>query len=338
MGMTLLHALRLNARRNPQRVAVRFREHALSYGELLASTERAMCALAGLGIAPGEKVPMLSVNHPDMLVAYFALTGIGAIPAPLNYRLSDDDLRHGMSAAHARFVLLGSGFAERADALASPAWRWIWFADAESDAPAGAPRWQALLSRAEGPVPEGRAGNSVMLHTSGTTGRPKGVMQSHLSVVMAAMNNAIEFGLSRNDVANATLPLFHCAQHTLMFGLLVAGSTLVVMRGFDPVVVLDAIERERMSFMVGLPLMHQALLDHPTRPRRDLSSLRLCLYAMAPMPETLLRRLIAEFCPNYMLGTGQTEMYLSPSPSGRSSSCSVSARTGASARWSTTRP
>ena len=107
MGMTLLHALRLNARRHPQRVAICFRDTTLSYTELLARTERAMGALAALGLAPGEKVPMLSHNHADMLVAYFALTGIGAIPAPLNYRLADDDLRHGMTAAHARFVLLG---------------------------------------------------------------------------------------------------------------------------------------------------------------------------------------------------------------------------------------
>jgi long-chain acyl-CoA synthetase len=125
------------------------------------------------------------------------------------------------------------------------------------------------------------------MYTSGTTGRPKGVMQSHMSVVMVAMNNAIEFGLWRDDVANASLPLFHAAQHALTCSVLAAGGTGIVMRSFDPA----------------------AMLDHPLRPGRVLSSLRLCLYAMAPMPETLLRRLIAEFCPRYMLGTGQTEMY-----------------------------
>ena len=84
MGMSLLKALRLNARRVPQRTALRFRDTRLSYAELLQATERAMCALAALGIAPGEKVPLLSFNHPDMLVAYFALTGLGAVPAPLS--------------------------------------------------------------------------------------------------------------------------------------------------------------------------------------------------------------------------------------------------------------
>jgi len=257
MGMTLLHALRLNARRNPQRVAVRFREHALSYGELLASTERAMCALAGLGIAPGEKVPMLSVNHPDMLVAYFALTGIGAIPAPLNYRLSDDDLRHGMSAAHARFVLLGSGFAERADALASPAWRWIWFADAESDAPAGAPRWQALLSRAEGPVPEGRAGNSVMLHTSGTTGRPKGALRSRFGFE----ERAIEQGFGMDDRTLCVLPICLGAGCVYTLLPLYLGASVRLQEHFDAGAAIEAIEQERIQSTMLLPAMLQAMVE-----------------------------------------------------------------------------
>ena len=126
---------------------------------------------------------------------------------------------------------------------------------------------------------------------------------------MAAMNNAIEFGLWRDAICNATLPLFHCAQHTLVCGLLAAGGTVIVTKSFDPGQMLEIIERERLTFFMGLPLMHQALLEHPSRPGRDLSSLRMCMYAMAPMPETLLRRLVTEICPNYMLGTGQTEMY-----------------------------
>ena len=92
MGMPLLSALRLNARRLPHRPALRFRDQTWSYVDLLSRAESAAAALAALGIAPGEKVPMLSINHPDMLVAYFALTGIGAVPAPLNYRLTDSDL------------------------------------------------------------------------------------------------------------------------------------------------------------------------------------------------------------------------------------------------------
>jgi long-chain acyl-CoA synthetase len=73
--------------------------------------------------------------------------------------------------------------------------------------------------------------------------------------------------------------------------------------------VLAAIERHRITVMVGLPMMYGALLAHPQRSTRDLSSLRLCVYAMAPMSRTLLLRLLDEFCPNFALVSGQTEMY-----------------------------
>jgi len=168
-----------------------------------------------------------------------------------------------------------------------------------------------------------------IMYTSGTTGRPKGVMQSHLSVVMAAMNNALELGVWRDAVNIAVLPLFHCAQHTLMCGVLAGGGTVIVMRAFEPAAMLDAIERERVTLLVGLPLMHQAMLDHPSRPGRDLSSLRMCVYAMAPMAETLLRRLIAEFCRITHWPPARPRCTRSPWPSGPKSSLNALVPTGA---------
>ena len=291
MGMTLLHALRLNARRNPQRTAIRFRDTALSYTELLTRTERAMCALAELGISPGEKVPMLSHNHADMLVAYFALTGIGAIPAPLNYRLADDDLRHGMSAAHARFVLLGSGFTERAEALADPARRWIWFADAEPHAPAGALRWQALQAAGTGPVPEGRAGSTVMLHTSGTTGRPKGALRSRFGFE----ERAIEQGFGMDDHTLCVLPICLGAGCVYTLLPLYLGASIRLHEHFDAGAVIDAIERERVQSTMLLPAMLQAMVEHPRFASADLSSLRVIQSGAGALSGALKRALLGRF-------------------------------------------
>ena len=113
----------------------------------------------------------------------------------------------------------------------------------------------------------------------------------------------------RDDVAAALMPLFHCAQHTFLCTFLHIGATSVILRGFDAATLIATIERERVSFVFALPLMFAAILDHPERTGRDLRSLRLCLYAMAPMAEPLLRRLIQEVCPNFMLASGQTEIY-----------------------------
>jgi long-chain acyl-CoA synthetase len=150
---------------------------------------------------------------------------------------------------------------------------------------------------------------ALIMYTSGTTGRPKGAMHSHLSVYSALVSNIGNMAIGPNDVFSGVLPLFHCAQFSVAGSALMAGSSMVIQRGFDPSAVLEALARERVTVMFGLPMMFGALLSHPARPQNDLSSLRLCMYAMAPMPKPLLERLIAEVCPNFALGSGQTEIF-----------------------------
>jgi long-chain acyl-CoA synthetase len=84
---------------------------------------------------------------------------------------------------------------------------------------------------------------------------------------------------------------------------------MALMRGFDPVACMEAIQRDKLSIFIGLPLMYQAILDHPRRTEFDLSTLRTCIYTMAPMPRPLLERCVAELCPNFVQPSGQTEMY-----------------------------
>jgi long-chain acyl-CoA synthetase len=134
-------------------------------------------------------------------------------------------------------------------------------------------------------------------------------MHCHLAVVMAVMSNAVEMSLTRNDGITGQFPLFHCAGHVLLLSYLSVGGKMALMRGFDPVVAMQAIARDRLTVFVGLSLMYQAILDHPRRKEFDLSSLRVCMYTMAPMGRPLLERAIAELCPNFVLSSGQTEMY-----------------------------
>lgn len=304
--------LRRSAARDRAKTAFVLGGQRLSYGEFDERVTRCANALLAAGLARGDRVLTLCNNSLEFLVAMFGIHRAGLVWVPVNTGLGLDDVRYIIEHAEARFALVDAALLARPDlraALAAQPGRG-WVLEGE-----GADSFTSFASAiAAQPATETEVeihdrDVAQIMYTSGTTGRPKGVMQSHLAVVMAAMNNALEFGLWRDAVNIAVLPLFHCAQHTLMCGVLAAGGTVIVMRAFDPAAMLDAIERERVTFLVGLPLMHQALLDHPSRPGRDLSSLRMCVYAMAPMAETLLRRLIAEFCPNYALATGQTEMY-----------------------------
>jgi len=150
---------------------------------------------------------------------------------------------------------------------------------------------------------------AMIIYTSGTTSRPKGAMHCHIAVVMAVMSNAVEMSLTRRDGITGQFPLFHCAGHVLLLSYLSVGGRMALMRGFDPVVAMEAIQRDKLTVFVGLSLMYQAILDHPRRKEFDLSTLRTCIYTMAPMGRPLLERGIAELCPNFVLTSGQTEMY-----------------------------
>lgn len=304
--------LRRAAQRDPAKTFLVEGDSRLSYAELDAHVSRCANTLLADGLRPGERVATFCNNSLDFVIAFFGIQRAGLIWVPINTGLGLDDVRYILDHAEARYVMVDAAL------LARPELRTLLETQPGRglvlEGPAAGPfrAFTAALDAQPAHEPEVEIRDrdvSQIMYTSGTTGRPKGVMQTHLAVAMAALANAVEMGLRREDVGNAMMPLFHCAQHTFLFTFMVAGATAVLHRGFDAERLLADIERERMSFIFALPLMYQAMLDHPSRQSRDLSSLRLCFYAMAPMAENLLRRLIGEFCPHFTLGSGQTEMY-----------------------------
>ncbi|WP_354686258.1 AMP-binding protein [Cupriavidus necator] len=150
---------------------------------------------------------------------------------------------------------------------------------------------------------------ALIMYTSGTTGNPKGAVHSHASVYSAILANLSTFAFTDEDVVSGILPLFHCGQHVVAATAFAAGSCLVVARGFSAPAVIATIARERVSVLVGLPMMYGAMLADPQASMAAFSSLRLCIYAMAPMPRSLVNRIAETMSANIMLVTGQTEIY-----------------------------
>ncbi|MCP4112646.1 MAG: AMP-binding protein, partial [Desulfobacteraceae bacterium] len=148
-----------------------------------------------------------------------------------------------------------------------------------------------------------------ILYTSGTTSQPKGVAISHLSVFIASLSTAIEIGIDHGFVANLVLPIFHCAQQTITTSVMHMGGKTVISRGFDPALMLESIEKSRINLVFCLPAMYRAMLDHPRINETDLSSLKKCIYAMAPMDRRTLEQAIETFKADFMLGSGQTECF-----------------------------
>ena len=171
----------------------------------------------------------------------------------------------------------------------------------------------------------------MIIYTSGTTSRPKGAMHCHLAVVMAVMSNAIEMHLGRNDGITGQFPLFHCAGHVLLLSYLSVGGRMALMRGFDPVVCMEAIVRDKLTVFVGLSLMYQAILDHPRRREYDLSGLKdLHLHHGADGPSAAGardRRFVPEF---RAVAAARPKCIRPPRCRSRTASSNASAITGAS--------
>jgi long-chain acyl-CoA synthetase len=307
--------LRRSARRFPDRIAVTDADKIATYAELDADANRLANYLLAQGLSPGSKVSTICNNSIDLVKTIFAIHRAGLVFVPINTMLGAEEMRYIMTHAEVRFALIDDnlyGQASRRAVLKDLGLPLVVIDLAGGASATGLPTFAAACqgqSAAEPDVEVGDRDLAMIMYTSGTTSRPKGVMHCHLAVVMAAMSGAAEWGLQRTDGITGQLPLFHCAGHVLLLNFLLVGAKISLMRGFDPAVTAERIARDELTMMVGLPAMYMALLDHPARKMHDLSRLRLCVYAMAPMSRPLLERCIAELCPNFTLSSGQTEMY-----------------------------
>lgn len=308
-----------SARRFGPRTALIDGDRTVSYAELDVASNRFAHHLLAQGLKSGDRVGMLCVNSVDMVVAAIGIHKAGLVWVPINHALAPEAIDYILGHSEMRQLVLDVGFHARPEIAALVSARKIVPVIALPEggaAPAGVQTVAAVAAAAaDGPstLPEVEIDDdqlAFVMYTSGTTGRQKGVMHSHASGHAALMSNAIEYGISpRGDVWSGVLPLFHIGQYSILMSVLLAGATQLIQRGFDPGVMLDAIERHRVTKMAGLPMMYAAMLAHPSRPQRDLSSLQLCVYAMAPMSKTLLLQLLDNFCPNFALVSGQTEVY-----------------------------
>ncbi|WP_315726508.1 MULTISPECIES: AMP-binding protein [unclassified Bradyrhizobium] len=307
--------LKRAARRFPDRVAITDGGRQVTFTELERDANRFANYLVAKGLKPGETISTVCNNSIEFVKALFGIHRAGLVWVPINTMLGPADMDYILGHAEVRFALIDDNLHAQPERRAALEQRGVELiaVDLTGNAKAaGLASFNDLIQNQSDIEPEIEINDrdlAMIIYTSGTTSRPKGAMHCHLAVVMAVMSNCIEMQLSRDDGITGQFPLFHCAGHVLLLSYLSVGGRMALMRGFDPVACMEAIVRDRLTVFVGLPLMYQAILDHPRRKEFDLSHLRTCLYTMAPMSRPLLERAIRELCPNFVLTSGQTEMY-----------------------------
>jgi len=246
--------------------------------------------LGARGVRPGDHVVALMVNRYEMASLYWAAQMLGAVFTPFNWRATADEIAYVIADAEARLVAFDGGAAEATRAAMVKAG----FDPAAAVSVDGGPEtpFAGLLDAAPAAGPAGAAESDIclMLYTSGTTGRPKGVPRSHRAERNAAAACIANLRYRPRESALGVMPLFHTMGiRILLSGVMLSGA-FVAMRGFDPGAALRLIEDEKISALFLVPTMFHDMLSHPDCAGTDLSSVRNVAYAGMAMTGALERR------------------------------------------------
>ncbi|AHK27580.1 2-succinylbenzoate--CoA ligase [Rhodococcus opacus PD630] len=269
-------------------MALRFRGTSTTWRELENRSTRTAAVLAAHGVGRGDRVVLLLTNRPEFLEVMLAATRLGAIAVPVNFRLSPGEVRFIVADSDATVVVVEdslTGLAAEVDESVPV----LVVGDAPDDV-----SLETQLRAADPDVPIADVAEdspAAIMYTSGTTGRPKGAVLSHLNLQAQALTLIRGWRLfdTESEVNLVSSPLFHIAALGSVGPFLLIGATIVIhpTGAFDAAELLDALERERVTSVFMVPTQWQAILDDAGPDGRDLA-LRVLGWGAAPATPTLL--------------------------------------------------
>ncbi|MFT4690628.1 MAG: fatty-acyl-CoA synthase [Limisphaerales bacterium] len=286
----------------------------LTYNELGDRTNRWSNAMAGLGLQKGERVALLSQNDHRLIEAFFGAPQIGVISMPMNFRLTPADFEYMLNHGKAKVLIVEQGLEDQIDAIrdrlktvehfiligddsGEPNPQWIDYEQTLADASPAAPA----------PVEIDENETSALLYTSGTTGKPKGVMLTHRNLYLNAINTLIEFGLRDSDRFVQATAQFHCNGWGMPYAITAVGGTQIILKKFTPETVFDLLEQESATVVCLAPTMITMLLNAPGSADRKIPrNIRVGTAGSAP-PMAVIRELQNRFGCDVIQVYGLTE-------------------------------
>ena len=286
MTTTLGDILPAAAARHTGRTALVVGDRQLSFHELDALSNRVANGLVAIGVQPGDRVSLFGANSWEWVVAYYGIAKTGAVLNPLSSMLTTDELSYTVADAGARIVIGSHDKASQLRELkaAGAIDHLVLWGCAQAEDATALGDWLNQCGAAFTVCPRQPSDLAVIAYTSGTTGRPKGAMQSHRAVVGAGVGTALMAARTAEDRIVSALPLFHVYGSCVMNAAMLAGSMLITLPRFSEVAMFSAIATNRATLMDGVPTAYYYLLAHADFDRYDLSSLRLCWVGGQTLP------------------------------------------------------
>jgi 2-furoate---CoA ligase len=277
LALSLLYA----AERYPDAEAVVEGDIRITYAQLRERAARLATGLEQAGLARGDRLAAVVRCRNESVQLYWACQWLGATYVPLSPRVSAADLAYCREDSAATLSL-------------------------EADVDLG----PLLSSEHPGALDAGEEEESLMLYTSGTTGRPKGVPRSHRADRAGALSQVVHQGSRWGDRTLGAMPLYHTMGMHSLLALHLVGGCYVCQPDWDAGAALELIERERITSLYLAPTLYHDLVVHPRRGEFDLSSVETVAYAGAAMTSALVERCVEAFSPRLFVNHyGSTEIY-----------------------------
>ncbi len=299
-------------RLNPAGEAMLYNARSFTWTELQDRVARLAAGLQTFGLDEGDRVGILSLNSDRYYESVFAIPWAGFTVVPLNTRWALPENNYAISDSGARTVLFDDAFTEQALALLEQVdclERIVYMG--EGECPNGAVSYEELIAN-HAAIDASTRGDDDMagiFYTGGTTGFPKGVMQSHKAIWASAVGVLPDFRMTRDSSYLHVAPMFHMADFAGSMNATLCSARHVVLQSFEPGQVLETFATQGISHALLVPAMIKMVMNHPDVASTDVSKLETLVYGASPMPPAVLEQIFATWpTVGLVQAYGQTEM------------------------------
>ncbi|MBW1710026.1 MAG: long-chain-fatty-acid--CoA ligase [Deltaproteobacteria bacterium] len=294
----------------PERDFMVFEQERLSYLQANDRINKLANALMGMGVSQENRIGMLSVNCPQYIEAYFAAAKIGGIFVPLNFRARADELTYMINASEIKVLFVGERYLDMVQEMLPnlPKLEKVISIDRPFEDMLTYEDLIASGSDEEVFLELDDDDTTILMFTSGTTGRPKAVPMTHTTFTMYILDNVDPADPENEEKNLLTVPMYHVAGIQGMLAAVYGGRTLVLMRQFEVKEWLEAVQNEGANRAMLVPTMLKQIIDFPAFSDYDLSNLQVITYGAAAMPFEVIKKAIDVFPgASFINAFGQTE-------------------------------